>query len=103
MPSITLIEKIQEKQSILDSVFFLGKHTWKIHNLCQKYKDTDKVFLIVTHATIVNAIKKYFDKTVDYRSHVDEAVPYFIDVSKNIKGPDGYYEEPSANSQSKTE
>ena len=74
-----------------------------IHNLCQKYKDTDKVFLIVTHATIVNTIKKYFDKNVDYRSRVEEAIPYFIDVPKNIRGPGGYCEEPSSNSQSKTE
>jgi len=70
-----------------------------IHNLCQKYKDTNKVFLIVTHATIVNAIKKYFDKSVHYRANVEEAEPYIIDVPKDIKGPDGYYEVPHSTLQ----
>jgi broad specificity phosphatase PhoE len=74
-----------------------------IHNLCQTYKNTDKVFLIVTHATIVNAIKKYFDKSVHYRSNVEEAKPYIIDVPVDIRGPHGYYEELPSNSQSKTE
>ena len=73
-----------------------------IHNLCQKYKDTDRVILIVTHGTIINAIKKYFDKSVHYRANVDEAEPYIIDVPKGIKGPDGYYETPTANSQNNT-
>jgi|TARA_B110000008_G_scaffold232424_1_gene235974 broad specificity phosphatase PhoE len=73
-----------------------------IHNLCQKYKKTDKVFLIVTHGTIVNTIKKYFNRKVHYRQNVDEAEPYIIDVPPDIMGPHEYYGEPTPNFQSKT-
>ena len=58
-----------------------------IHKLCQTYKNTNKIFIIVTHATILNTIKKYFDKNVDYLSYVQEAKPYCIDVPSDIKGP----------------
>ena len=48
-------------------------------------------------------MKKYFDKKVHYRQNVVEATPYIIDVPPDIRGPHEYYEEPSANVQSKIE
>ncbi len=61
-----------------------------IYNLCQKHKNNDTVILIVTHATIVNTIRKFFDSDVHFGENVEEAKPFIIDVSENFNGPAGY-------------
>ena len=51
-----------------------------IYSLCQKYRNTDKRILLVTHKTIGNIIKKFFNSEVLFTDQVDEATPYVIDV-----------------------
>lgn len=61
-----------------------------IYNLCQEHKNNDTVILIVTHATIVNTIKKFFDSNVHFEENIEEAKPFIIDVSEDFNGPAGY-------------
>jgi hypothetical protein len=49
------------------------------------------VILIVTHATIVNTIKKFFDSDVHFEENVEEAKPFIIDVPENFNGPAGCF------------
>jgi broad specificity phosphatase PhoE len=58
-----------------------------IYSLCKEYKKTDKTILIVTHQTIVNTVKKFFDTKVLFTDHVEETVPYVINVPEHITGP----------------
>jgi len=60
-----------------------------IYNLCQEHKNNDTVILIVTHATIVNTIRKFFDSDVHFEENVEEAKPFIIDVPENVNGPAG--------------
>ena len=62
-----------------------------IYKLCQKYKNSETVILIVTHGTICNAIKRFFDENVSFSNPVEEAEPFIIDVPLNIKGPVGCF------------
>jgi hypothetical protein len=48
------------------------------------------VILIVTHATILNTIRKFFDSDIHFEEHVEEAKPFIIDVPENLSGPSGY-------------
>ena len=57
-----------------------------IYNLCQEHKNSDTVILIVTHATIVNTIRKFFDSDVHFGENVKEATPFIIDVPENFNG-----------------
>jgi broad specificity phosphatase PhoE len=57
---------------------------WK---LIEKYKNTDKCILIATHQTICNAIKKYFDNSVNYRDTFPQGTFEIIDVSENMQSP----------------
>jgi broad specificity phosphatase PhoE len=61
-----------------------------IYNLCHKHKNNDTVILIVTHATIVNTIKKFFDSDVHFGENVEEAKPFIINVPENFNSPAGY-------------
>ena len=61
-----------------------------IQNLCQEHKNKDTVILIVTHATILNTIRKFFDSDIHFEEHVEEAKPFIIDVPENLSGPSGY-------------
>jgi len=61
-----------------------------IYNLCQEHRNSDTVILIVTHATIVNTIRKFFDSNVHFGENVEEAKPFVIDVSEDFNGPAGY-------------
>ena len=61
-----------------------------IYNLCQEHKNNDTVILIVTHTTIVNTIRKFFDSDIDFEDNVEEAKPFIIDVPENFSGPAGY-------------
>ena len=61
-----------------------------IYNLCHKHKNNDTVILIVTHATIVNTIKKFFDSDVHFGENVEEAKPFIINVPENFNIPAGY-------------
>jgi broad specificity phosphatase PhoE len=61
-----------------------------IYHLCQEHKNDDTVILIVTHATIVNTIRKFFDSDVLFGENVEEAKPFIIDVPENFNGPSGY-------------
>ena len=50
---------------------------WKLN---KKYGKTDKTILIATHMTICNAIKKYFDKSVNLRENFPQGSFEIIDV-----------------------
>uniref|UniRef100_A0A6C0C4R1 Phosphoglycerate mutase n=1 Tax=viral metagenome TaxID=1070528 RepID=A0A6C0C4R1_9ZZZZ len=58
-----------------------------IYNLCQQHKHRNTTILIVTHATIANAIKIFFNHEVKFDDHVPTAKPIIIDVPVNINGP----------------
>jgi broad specificity phosphatase PhoE len=60
-----------------------------IYKLCQKYKNSDTVVLIVTHGTICNVIKQFFNPDIMLGEYVEEAAPFIIDVPADIKGPVG--------------
>ncbi len=61
-----------------------------IYNLCKKYKNTDKTILIVTHMTICNYIKKFFDKNVDINKKFPMGFFEEIIITNKWKGIDGY-------------
>jgi len=58
-----------------------------IYNLCQEHRNSDNTILIVTHGTICNTIKKFFNSEVNFEDNVKEAEPFIIDVPKDINGP----------------
>lgn len=58
-----------------------------IYNMIMNHKTTEKIFLIVTHGTICNAIKKYFDSDVKLNDEFPEGTLEVINVPKDNKGP----------------
>ena len=54
-------------------------------NLCSVNKGSGKTFLIVTHGTICNAIKKFFNDEVELSDHFPEGKYEVIDVGIDWK------------------
>jgi len=80
---VSNISYVENHQQVKNRVFPF------IYNLCQKYKNNDIVILIVTHATIANTIKKFFNPDIGFRDPVATAEPIIIDVPKDVNGPVG--------------
>jgi len=81
---VSNISYVEEYKQVKNRVFPF------IFDLCRKHKNDDITILIVTHATIVNTIKKFFDSEVHFGEYVEEAKPFIIDVPENFNGPAGY-------------
>jgi broad specificity phosphatase PhoE len=60
-----------------------------IYKLCKKYKDTDRIILIVTHKAICNTIKKVFNKNVQLKDDFPQGHFEEIIINSDWKGIDG--------------
>ena len=58
-----------------------------IYNMIMEYKATEKIFLIATHGTICNAIKKYFNSDIKLNDEFPEGNLEVINVPKDGIGP----------------
>lgn len=59
-----------------------------IYNLCNKYKNTNKTILIVTHMSICNFIKKVFNKNIKIDDDFPMGTFEEIIINKDWKGID---------------
>ena len=58
---------------------------WKLK---KKYGNTDKTILIATHKTICNTVKKYFDKSVNFKDDFPQGSFEIIEVPKETTSTD---------------
>ena len=76
--------KFPEKESNIQNRVFPF-----IYNLCNKYKNTNKIILIVTHMSICNFIKKVFNKNIKINSEFPMGSFEEIIINNDWKGIDG--------------
>lgn len=76
--------KFPEKESDIQNRVFPF-----IYNLCNKYKNTNKTILIVTHMSICNFIKKVFNKNIKIDNNFPTGYFEEIIINDDWKGIDG--------------